>query len=110
MTIRIDAQSSRYERQLQDQLSQADRLSSLPPRAREVFLRLSILRRHLARDANIPAYQVLSNRVLLALCEQQPQDLPGLTSIPGFAPTRVRAYGAEILSVLRGAWLEPSRE
>jgi len=106
MSLVVNNHLSRYERQLHHRFVEAARLTALSATARALFQRLCILRRGLARDANVPAYQVLSNDMLLTLCEQRPIDIFGLIAIPGFGQIRLRAYGAEVLAVLRKAQLE----
>ena len=44
--------------------------------------------------------------MLLTLCEQRPIDIFGLIAISGFGQIRLRAYGAEVLAVLRQALAE----
>jgi DNA helicase-2/ATP-dependent DNA helicase PcrA len=45
---------------------------------------------------------VLTNRLLLDLAEARPADDAALAAVPGLGGIRRRAYGAEILAVLRG--------
>ena len=106
MTLVLNDHLSRYERQLHHRFVEAGRLTALSAAARMLFQRLCVLRRGLARDANVPAYQVLSNDMLLTLCEQRPIDIFGLIAISGFGQIRLRAYGAEVLAVLRQALAE----
>lgn len=82
---------------------EAERLSALPPEGRDMYRRLSVLRARLARDAGVPAYQVLSNKLLLSLAELRPKDEAALAAIDGLGVTRLKAYGAEVLAVLRSA-------
>ena len=96
----MDELSFSYHRKLDLKFEEADRLAALPYTARELYRRLSVLRWRLARDGRVPAYQVLGNKALLALCEQNPSDEKSLVRIRGFGHVRMRAYGAEFLAVI----------
>ena len=92
-----------YHRKLDLKFEEADRLAALPHAARELYRRLCVLRLRLARDGRVPAYQVLGNKALMALCEQIPNDEESLVRIRGFGHVRMRAYGAEFLAVINDA-------
>jgi ATP-dependent DNA helicase RecQ len=59
-------------------------------------------RRAEATRRAVPAYVVLHDRTLAALAAARPSNLSDLAEIPGIGPAKLEAYGAEILSVLRG--------
>jgi len=54
-----------------------------------------------ARRHRIPAFRVLTDRVLLAIAAATPGDERSLLAVRGIGPTLARRYGREILSVLR---------
>ena len=94
-------QARDYTRRLDWKFAEADRLARLDPDARAAYRRLSVLRARLARDAGVRAYHVLTNRLLLELAERRPADVRALEEIPGLGRLRARAYGPEVLAVLR---------
>jgi DNA topoisomerase III len=53
-----------------------------------------------ARSKNIPAFRILSDRVLLAICEREPRSPAELLEISGMGPKSVSQYGDDILKVL----------
>jgi DNA helicase-2/ATP-dependent DNA helicase PcrA len=72
----------------------------LPPEAeaREAALRVWRLER--SRRDRVPAYVVLSDRHLQGIALARPASLRELRSLPGIGPTKLEAYGEEILAVL----------
>lgn len=83
--------------------AEAARLTALSEKDRNVYRGLARLRARLGVEAGVPAYRVLSNRQLLELAEAKPIDDVGLRSVRGIGPLLVRAYGAEIITIVRGA-------
>ena len=90
-----------YQRKIDGKFAEAERLAALPPEARQLYRQLSLLRWRLARDAGIPAFYILGNQTLLAICEKMPLDGESLARIPGFGAQRFRTYGAEFLAILK---------
>jgi DNA helicase-2/ATP-dependent DNA helicase PcrA len=66
--------------------------------AREAALRAWRLER--SRRDKVPAYVVLSDRHLQGIALAQPVSLRELRALPGIGPTKLEAYGEEILAVL----------
>ena len=60
-----------------------------------------------ARRRQVPAFHVLSDRVLRAVASRTPTNPADLLDVPGIGPTLLAKYGAQILSVLRGATGRP---
>lgn len=52
-----------------------------------------------ARKKGVPAFRILSDRVLLSLCETLPSSEEALLQVPGMGPKLVRQYGADLLRV-----------
>lgn len=86
---------------------EARRLTELDPAAREVHRRLSLLRLRLANEMGVPAYQILTNRQLLACCEQQPRNDEELVKLLGFSRFKLLAFGAEIVATIRSIRTKP---
>jgi ATP-dependent DNA helicase RecQ len=55
-------------------------------------------RREAARRA-VPAYVVLHDSTLAALAAARPSSLAALAGIPGIGPSKLEAYGKEILAL-----------
>ena len=50
-----------------------------------------------ARKKGVPAFRILTDRVLYAICEEQPSSESSLLQVPGMGPKLVKQYGEEIL-------------
>lgn len=50
-----------------------------------------------ARKKGVPAFRILSDRVLMSLCETLPLDEAALLQVPGLGPKLVRQYGESLL-------------
>ena len=62
-----------------------------------------------ARRRKVPAFQILSDRVLLAVAAAQPGDEAALLAVSGIGPTLAQRYGKPILAIIRaGEWREQS--
>ena len=57
-------------------------------------------RREMAKQQNIPAFIVMHDTTLDALCVKQPRTLAQLRGIPGIGERKVELYGREILDAL----------
>jgi DNA topoisomerase-3 len=66
-----------------------------------LFRRLREWRREEARARGVPAFRILSDRVLLAICEAMPRDEDELESVRGMGPKLVAQYGEAILTRVR---------
>ena len=53
-----------------------------------------------ARSKRVPAFRILTDRVLLGIAEAVPIDNDGLLEIHGFGPKLAEKYGADIISVI----------
>lgn len=82
---------------------EARRLTALDPNGEDRYKRLSRLRARLAAEAKLPAYQILSNRLVLELAERPPSDEAALAAHSGVGRIKLLAYGAEIIAVTRAA-------
>lgn len=86
-------QARRPQRALQD----PEAPSELP---RE-FEKLRAWRLGIARARGVPAFQILTDRVLLAICERMPSSEEELLQVPGIGPKVLQKYGEELLRQLR---------
>jgi ATP-dependent DNA helicase RecQ len=57
-------------------------------------------RRLLAKEMAVPAYVVLHDSTLDALCRQQPKNTADLLDVPGIGERRAERFGAQILEVI----------
>jgi DNA helicase-2/ATP-dependent DNA helicase PcrA len=59
-------------------------------------------RRERAQRAGVPAYVVFNDRTLDEIARRLPRTPSELASVPGMGPLRMRGYGDELLSLLKG--------
>jgi ATP-dependent DNA helicase RecQ len=59
-------------------------------------------RRLLAKEMAVPAYVVLHDSTLDALCRQQPKNTADLLEVPGIGERRAERFGTQILEVIAG--------
>jgi ATP-dependent DNA helicase RecQ len=72
----------------------------LDARESRLYERLADWRKSKAAEESVPTYVVAHNSMLLNLAVSRPVTKAALLSVPGFGPTRVEKYGAEILGVI----------
>jgi DNA helicase II / ATP-dependent DNA helicase PcrA len=75
-------------------------LPELPPEAEAAEEALKEWRRRRSRTDGVSAFIVASNALIRALATQRPSTLEELYRVPGIGPTKLDAYGDEILAVL----------
>lgn len=68
----------------------------------EVFDRLRQWRADAARKADKPAFTIVHDSTLVAIAAAQPTHLRQLALLKGIGPTKLEAYGSQILAVVRG--------
>ena len=66
-----------------------------------LFNRLRTYRMAMADERNVAAYDIYSKKVLYALCELLPTNEKDLRKIKGIGSERVRAFGSDILEIIR---------
>ncbi|MBN1117476.1 MAG: HRDC domain-containing protein [Bacteroidales bacterium] len=59
-------------------------------------------RNNLAREQNVPAYRILTQKAIAALAEEMPASLSELLKIKGIGKAKVKTFGAEILELIEG--------
>ena len=57
-------------------------------------------RRAHAKKLGVPAFRIMSDRVLMAIAEKQPRSAAELLAIPGFGIKAMEKYGAQIYRIL----------
>lgn len=60
-------------------------------------------RRAQAKKQSVPSFRIMSDRVLMAIAEDQPGTLAELLAIPGIGLKTVEKYGAQIYRILNQA-------
>jgi ATP-dependent DNA helicase RecQ len=68
----------------------------------DLLERLRVLRSELATRQAVPAYVVFTNKTLEAIARMRPTSETELAAVPGIGPSRLDAYGTEILAAVRG--------
>jgi len=65
--------------------------------------RLRTLRRNIAKEQQVPAYVVFSDRTLAEMAVRRPRTPAALAGIRGVGPTKLERYGERFLAVVRNA-------
>jgi len=78
-------------------VAQDDQISRPVPRSAEM---LKAWRQGLAAKRGIPAFRIMSDRVLLAIAEQEPKTAAQLLAIRGVGSKMVEQYGSQIYRIL----------
>jgi DNA topoisomerase-3 len=74
--------------------------SALDADQARLFERLRAWRLAEARKRRIPAFRILSDRVLVAICRARPADEDELLDVQGMGPALVRKHGRAVLSLV----------
>jgi superfamily II DNA helicase RecQ len=85
---------------LEAKFAEARRLARLDDGQQGLYGRLAGLRAGLAAEAGLPAYQILTNRQLLGLCEAPPRTVGEMAERHGISRVRLLAYGEALLGVI----------
>jgi ribonuclease D len=72
-----------------------------------VLRALYLFREDCAEAQNRPPFKVLSNKALLALSEQRPEEPAGLRQVKGVPSWLVRKYGRKLLTAIRDGEEQP---
>jgi len=86
-----------------------EKLSILDADQERLFEELREWRLAEARKRGIPAFRILSDRVLTVICRASPSDEEELLEIAGIGPHTTRKFGRGILGVLNGLSSTPPR-
>ncbi len=68
----------------------------------ELTKMLTLWRRNKAREENVSAYIILTNKVLHEISDRAPSTIEDLREIKGFGPVLSSKYGREILEIVNG--------
>ena len=58
------------------------------------------LRSELAKEQNVPAYVIFSNRTITHICKVLPTELNDLLDVVGFGENKIKRYGKYILDIV----------
>lgn len=72
--------------------------SDLDIAEQKIFEKMKLWRKQLAKDKDMPAFTILSDKTLLEIVKQQPQQHEDLVKIYGLGPAKCQQYGQVILS------------
>ena len=67
---------------------------------KDLYSDLREWRRETAKLFHVPAFQILSDRVLLQIAKLKPKDFVELEAIPGIGPAKLNKFGDDILDVV----------
>jgi ATP-dependent DNA helicase RecQ len=68
-----------------------------------LFASLKALRTSIAREENVPAYVVFSDRTLAELAVRKPRTTAGMLQVRGVGQTKLDKYGERFLAAIKGA-------
>src|SRR5271170_6195863 len=68
----------------------------------ELREKLKLWRRELAKDLSVPAYVILHDSTIDALCRQAPSTIAELMDVQGIGEKKAERFGTAILGVIRG--------
>jgi ATP-dependent DNA helicase RecQ len=66
-----------------------------------LFEKLRTKRLELAQNLGVPAFVILSDKTLVALCEALPTDSSSLLDVHGFGKVKITRFGEDFLDVIR---------
>lgn len=64
----------------------------------KIFEKMKLWRKQLAKEKDLPAFTILSDKTLIEVVKQQPQNYEDLVKIYGLGPAKCQQYGQQILS------------
>jgi ATP-dependent DNA helicase RecQ len=68
-----------------------------------LFASLKALRSSIAREEQVPAYVVFSDRTLAELAARKPRTTSGFLDVKGVGQAKLEKYGERFLAAIRGA-------
>ena len=66
-----------------------------------LFEALRLHRKQLAQAQGVPPFVILHDKTLAAICEQRPDSIEQLASIPGIGERKLELYGADLIKIIR---------
>jgi len=75
--------------------------SAARPADRDLFDKLREWRRGLAKDLSVPAYVILHDATLEAICRRAPSTIAELCEVPGIGERRAERFGRAILKIVQ---------
>jgi superfamily II DNA helicase RecQ len=76
---------------------------ALDPAGEKLLTKLRTLRSTIAKDEQVPAYVVFSDRTLMEIASRRPKNLDALEGVRGVGPVKLERYGERFLDVVRDA-------
>ncbi|HWL39314.1 MAG TPA: ATP-dependent DNA helicase RecQ [Gemmatimonadaceae bacterium] len=73
---------------------------ALDPAGERVFVALKTVRTAIAREEQVPAYIVFSDRTLAELAARRPRSLAAFKDVRGVGPMKLERYGARFLAAI----------
>lgn len=77
-----------------------DPAADLPAPARELFDRLRVLRREIAREQEVPAYIVFDDKTLRQIAVHRPRTLAAFGDLQGIGPVKTERFGPRFIAAL----------
>jgi ribonuclease D len=70
-------------------------------RSMAILKELYLWREHLAQERNVPAFKILSNKVLINLAQNAPRNTKELNNLAEVSATIAKRYGSELLQLVQ---------
>jgi RecQ family ATP-dependent DNA helicase len=96
-------QKTKSKKKKTESRSRVVRDPSFPSELPQLFEDLREWRLAESRKKGVPAFRIVSDRVLHAICEDLPKTEAALLQVPGMGPKLVKQYGEDILGRIMGA-------
>jgi ATP-dependent DNA helicase RecQ len=77
-----------------------DPAEDLPEESRELFDRLRVLRREIAREEEVPAYIVFDDKTLRRIAVHRPRTLAAFGDLHGIGPVKTERFGPRFIAAL----------
>ena len=100
-TVSLRLQPERKKTTAKITAAREDKLATLDPAARALWVRLRVWRTEVAKKHGIPAYVVFHDATLAELVRLRPQTENELRQVPGIGVRKLESYGEDLLEILR---------
>ena len=100
-TVSLRLQPERKKTTAKITAAREDKLATLDPAARALWVRLRVWRTEVAKKHGIPAYVVFHDATLAELVRLRPQTENELRQVPGIGARKLESYGEDLLEILR---------
>ncbi len=76
-------------------------IDDLPPEKMDVFEKLRVLRLELAKQNNVPAFRIFSDKTLRDMAQRTPQNMDEMLDVHGVGQAKMKSFGKKFLAVFQ---------